>query len=218
MKIYVVGSSKNKFLPLDDIREKFLIDEKHEGDNIDFLNPWYCELTGLYYLWKHVDDDIVGLEHYRRYFLTDKYKLLGKSDIENKLKTCDILCAKTREYTKTRPVITWINRNKKRFDFDKFLIFCKHYVGQEYVDECWKILNGDYHALGNMFICKKELIDSYCEFIFDVLFTYQEAEKHFGRELPPRIMGYFTEFLFAAWLNMNHKKIGWQRWEIKQVR
>lgn len=43
MKIYVVGSSKNKFLPLDNIREKFLIDQKHAGDNIDFLNPWYYE-------------------------------------------------------------------------------------------------------------------------------------------------------------------------------
>lgn len=50
MKIYVVGNSKNKFLSLDNIREKFLIDQKHEEENIDFLNPWYCELTGLYYL------------------------------------------------------------------------------------------------------------------------------------------------------------------------
>ena len=48
MKIYVVGSSKNKFLPLDNIREKFLIDKKNEEDNIDFLNNWYCELTGMY--------------------------------------------------------------------------------------------------------------------------------------------------------------------------
>ena len=67
MKIYVVGSSKNKFLPLDNIREKFLIDKKHDGNNIDFLNPWYCELTGLYYLWKHVDDDVI----YPDYFLQD---------------------------------------------------------------------------------------------------------------------------------------------------
>lgn len=59
MKIYVVGSSENKFLPLDNIREKFLIDEKHEGDNIDFLNPWYCELTGLYY-WKTNGPDCIS--------------------------------------------------------------------------------------------------------------------------------------------------------------
>lgn len=206
MKIYVVGSSKNKFLPLDNIREKFLIDQKHEGDNIDFLNPWYCELTGLYYLWKHVNDDIVGLEHYRRYFVNDNGKLLSENEIREILQANDMICIKTNEYSIKKPVITWINHNKKRTDFDKFLIFCKHYVGQEYVNECWKILNGDYHCLGNMFICKKELIDEYCAFIFDVLFMYAEAEKYFKRELPKRIMGYFTEFLFAAWLTQHNKK------------
>lgn len=91
MKIYVVGNSKNKFLPLDNIREKFLIDQKHEGDNIDFLNPWYCELTGLYYLWKHCDDDIVGLEHYRRYFVNNKNKLLSENEIKNILKDYDVI-------------------------------------------------------------------------------------------------------------------------------
>lgn len=212
MKIYVVGSSKNKFLPLDNIREKFLIDKPHEGDNIDFRNPWYCELTGLYYMWQHCYDDIVGLEHYRRYFVNSRNKLLSESEIKEQLTTCDIICAKAN-YSKSRPVITWINKNGKRLDFDKFLIFCKHYVGQEYVNECWKILNGDYHCLGNMFICKKELIDEYCAFIFVVLFMYEEAEKHFKRELPKRIMGYFTEFLFAAWLGMNNKKIGWRKWK-----
>lgn len=211
MKIYVVGSSKNKFLPLDNIREKFLIDQPHEGDNIDFLNPWYCELTGLYYLWKHIDDDIIGLEHYRRYFVNDKKNLLSEEEIIKSLESIDIICVKA-QYSKYTPVITWINRNGKRRDFDKFLLFCKYYIGKEYVDECWKILNGDYHCLGNMFICKKELINEYCSFIFDALFMYQKAENDFGRKLPNRIMGYFTEFLFAAWLKINKKKIGWAKW------
>ena len=57
MKIYVVGSSKDTFLPLNDIREKFLVDVKHETKNIDFLNPWFCEITGLYHLWQNNNDD-----------------------------------------------------------------------------------------------------------------------------------------------------------------
>lgn len=213
MKIYVVGSSKNKFLPLDNIRQKFLIDQSHEGDNIDNLNPWYCELTGLYYMWKHETDDIVGLEHYRRYFINDKNQLLNAEEIRTHLETCDILCPKA-QYTKYRPVITWFNITGKRNDIEQFLCFCKHYVGKEYVDECCKILNGDYHCLGNMFICKKELIDEYCEFIFDIVFMFQEAEKFYNRKLTPRIIGYFTEFLFAAWLNIHNKKISWTKWRL----
>ena len=91
MKIYVVGSSKNNFLPLDNIREKFLIDQKHEGDNIDKLNPWYCELTGMYYMWKHCNDDIVGLEHYRRYFVNKNNQLLNENEIRTILETNDVI-------------------------------------------------------------------------------------------------------------------------------
>ena len=35
MSIYVVGSSRNKFLSLDGFHKKFLVDEKHEGDATD---------------------------------------------------------------------------------------------------------------------------------------------------------------------------------------
>ena len=71
MKIYVIGNSKNQFLPSNNIRERFYVDQPHEGDNIDYLNPWFCELTGLYYIWKHATDNIIGLEHYRRCFLSN---------------------------------------------------------------------------------------------------------------------------------------------------
>lgn len=190
MKIYVVGSSKNKFLPLDNIREKFLIDQPHEGDNIDFLNPWYCELTGLYYLWKHVDDDIVGLEHYRRYFVNNKNKLLSEGEINEILKDNDIivceialknLALKQFEESEGRP-------NKVNL----FSIMANSPT--ELASIIKQRLFTNTLISNNIFICKKEIIVEYCEYFFNAIkdITLNDENK--------RIIGFLSEYIFGAWL------------------
>ena len=199
MKIYVVGSSKNKFLPLNNIREKFLIDQPHEGDNIDFLNPWYCELTGLYYLWKHVDDDIVGLEHYRRYFVNSKNKPLSESEIKKILETNDVIAYRHNN----------ANAIKAMYDTGKgkelalAVAIIDILYGSDMAIFIKNKLRGNYVFENNMIFCKKEILDKYCEFIFKVLIEFDKQHKF----KIPRIDGYISEYLLGPWLEYNKYKI-----------
>ena len=36
--------------------------------NISKKNPYYCELTGLYWAYKNLKNDYIGPAHYRRHF------------------------------------------------------------------------------------------------------------------------------------------------------
>lgn len=205
MKIFVVGSSKNKFQKLDDIREKFIIDEHHEQANIDFLNPWYCELTGLYYLWRNCEDDVVGLEHYRRYFVNSDNTLLSKVEILDLLKTSDIIC----KYHKFMPPLGY-KRNCYNWwlQHPHYKILLDTFVSK--LDQSDKFIEyldtADHFAQCNMFICKKELIDKYCEWLFNEL---TKMNKH-DFENTPRIVGYIAEYIFSAWLHINNYKIRYQ--------
>ena len=206
MSIYVVGSSKNNFLPLDGFRTKFLIDHKHDGDNIDFLNGYMCELTGLYYMWKHCTDDIVGLEHYRRYLCYQGAQPIQEAMARKLLESTDVLCT-TVTYPYRTPVKTYLIKNGKSEAMMNFITVLGAIHGKAYADHCLNYINGDTHILGNMFIAKKELADKYCDYLFKAMTMYMASEAKHGRSLQPRILGYLAEFLLGSYWSYNNIKI-----------
>jgi len=48
--------------------ENHLIPGDNTGDHISEKNPYYSELTGIYWAWKNTTQDITGSCHYRRFF------------------------------------------------------------------------------------------------------------------------------------------------------
>ena len=65
----------------------------NDGKNISKKNPFFCELTGLYWAWKNLDSDYIGLVHYRRYFY-DRNKIIGDKKISKILSNNDIILPK----------------------------------------------------------------------------------------------------------------------------
>lgn len=62
------------------------------GDHISEQNCYYGELTGLYWLWKNYHDtDIIGICHYRRFFVDQEGKLMPLSGYEEILKDHDVI-------------------------------------------------------------------------------------------------------------------------------
>jgi hypothetical protein len=45
------------------------------GEEISLKNPYFSELTGIYWIWKNTDHDVIGTCHYRRYYSAAKEPL-----------------------------------------------------------------------------------------------------------------------------------------------
>lgn len=183
------------------------INVDNSGENISAKNPSFCELTGLYWLWKNVKAENYGLFHYRRFLdIKNKYSikpvlypsLLDLNDwnsniIDPEMENFDIILPhKTAfklsvyDYYKEKHIIN---------DFDIVINIIKHDYPQ-YIPACEKVLTCKECYICNMFIMKKDIFNEYCSWLFDIL---QKAEKQIdnnGRDsYQRRIFGFLGERL-----------------------
>ncbi len=208
IKIYVAGMSKNQFLPLDNIREKFYVDEKHDGPGaIDDLNPWYCELTALHHLWKSNTADIVGLEHYRRYFLNENDQLLNEDEIRSILCDYDTICVMEKE-NYNYPLYFRFLKGFEHGSLKKELVWLDETIEKLYpnlLNYFRLFLSSRNHFQFNMIICKRECLDRYCKFMFPII---DRIMCEHAKDLTKRSLGFLAEIgLFTLFLDINKMKV-----------
>lgn len=170
------------------------------GEHISGKNSSYCELTGMYWVWKNVTCDIVGICHYRRYFTKDE-RLLDQDYIEHMIEQYPIIVPNSRCVDEPNVYEHYGQRHYKK-DLD----VCRQVIAEKYPEYLRAFDHAMYTKLvsiGNMWITRKDIYDSYCCWLFDILFEVEQRLDTTGYDdYQKRVMGFLSERLFRAWLFM----------------
>ncbi len=195
-----------------------------EGDNISIKNPHFCELTCHYWAWKNLKNvDIVGLNHYRRYFdfqrkwpqfSADKHFISTKDflkqeyvfpDLEKLLHKYDIILPIARHW-RVSNTQQYANYHIAK-DWEMLRQIIKERSPQ-YIPAFEKTMDYSNKAVGyNMFITHWKHFDTYSEWLFDILFEVERQVPPINDPVQSRIYGYMSERLINVFCEKHHLRI-----------
>lgn len=170
-------------------------------DSISDLNPYYGELTGLYWIWKNYqfnDDDIVGFAHYNKVLDIDS-KSVEKIIYEKKAQWIVRDRVRMVEHDYISDIEVLENVLKKHF-YSYYCVWKELYnsKGESKIENCVNC---------EMFYTSVEEFKNYCTFLFGVLF---EVQKIIGEvERTPyhkRYCAFLGERLLSVYLEKNQRK------------
>lgn len=181
----------------------------NEGDNISSLNPYYCELTGLYWAWKNLECDYLGLVHYRRYFTATRQSysetvdmndiILSKSELQDLFEESDVIVPKKRKYY----IETLYSHYAHTHDANH-LDVTRQIVSElrpDYIDAFDRVMKQRSGYMFNMFIMSKENVAAYCEWLFPIIDElYKRLDITDYSAFDARLFGRISERLFNVWL------------------
>lgn len=183
-----------------------------QGDNISKLNPYFCELTATYFLWKNVQADYKGLVHYRRQFSNKNHFgtfqtgnfdiVLDDQKLKQLLQETDIIVPEKRNYYIETNYSHYAHaHNGKDMDTTRDII---SELYPDYVGSFDKVMKSTSAHMFNMYIMKSQLFDDYAKWLFDILFELQKrADISQYSVQEQRLFGYVSELLLDVWLDQN---------------
>ena len=177
------------------------------GDNISAKNPNYCELTGVYWIWKNSSADIVGISHYRRFFSKNaifgsfKHFVTGK-EMEELLAKKRMVLPKPRCSSSTILLATNIGPNMADV---KEMHDAIQSCAPDYMEDYKWFFNQNKSPLFNMCIMKKADFDAYCAWLFPILAHVEKYHDMEAETIPyrRRLYGFLSERLFPVWVHHN---------------
>ncbi|OON84926.1 hypothetical protein BXO88_15000 [Oribacterium sp. C9] len=170
-----------------------------EGDNISDRNKQFCELTALYWIWKHATEDIVGLVHYRRHFILPE-KWVEIMDANN----IDVILPVPLY---VHPCLEGDYRSRHiEKHWDDMLTFFKVNHKEEY-----DVVNNYFKTTAlftpcNMLIARREVFNDLCKWMFPVLFYVADTGGVEEDNYQNRYPGFISERLISYFFEKNRDK------------
>jgi len=178
------------------------------GDQISLRNPNFCELTGLYWAWKNLDTDYLGLVHYRRYFSWKKKSqdpfenILTGGEAAELLEKYKVLVPRKRRY-----FIETLYSHYDHTHFKEHLDTTREIITKqcpEYLACFDKVMKQRWGYMFNMMVMPHDLVGEYCTWLFDILFELEREVKEKGMEdyspFQARLYGRVSEIIFNVWI------------------
>ncbi|WP_419729643.1 DUF4422 domain-containing protein [Lichenicola sp.] len=188
------------------------------GDSISALNPSFCELTALYWIWKNDRSEFVSLTHHRRYFAPTHHSLrFGEHHVASvddfwELKQgCDILVPSPVKWLIPHTQIPQSGLQQYaevHHPHDLFLAREELALqAPDYLDAFDYVMQTNVLSHHNMFVARKAAIDEYCSWLFPILFALEKIIPYsFYDGYQIRVFGYLAERLFNVWLAKNRRR------------
>lgn len=163
----------------------------NQGDNISHKNRQYCELTALYWIWKHDTSAYAGFCHYRRHFELNEKMLrqLAYSDIDVVL-TIPVLNV---------PSVEAVYRHDHVGRDWEVMMEAVRILAPDYMASAQELQNGNFYYAYNMVIARKKILDDYCAWLFPIL---QYCEERCGERegiYQERYLGFLAERLMGIY-------------------